>query len=25
NAVVIQYQNKPYVRLNAGDWVPYPQ
>ncbi|EPF3076444.1 cellulose biosynthesis protein BcsG, partial [Escherichia coli] len=25
NAVVIQYQNKPYVRLNGGDWVPYPQ
>lgn len=25
NAVVIKYQDKPYVRLNAGDWVPYPQ
>ncbi|HFZ8994694.1 TPA: cellulose biosynthesis protein BcsG [Citrobacter freundii] len=25
NAVVIQYQSKPYVRLNGGDWVPYPQ
>ncbi|MBE1859442.1 cellulose biosynthesis protein BcsG, partial [Escherichia coli] len=25
NAVVIQYQDKPYVRLNGGDWVPYPQ
>ncbi len=25
NAVVIQYQDKPYVRLNDGDWVPYPQ
>jgi len=25
NAVVIQYQNKPYVRLSGGDWVPYPQ
>ncbi|HFG4827287.1 TPA: cellulose biosynthesis protein BcsG [Salmonella enterica subsp. enterica serovar Typhi] len=25
NAVVIQYQGKPYVRLNGGDWVPYPQ
>ena len=25
NAIVIQYQNKPYVRLNGGDWVPYPQ
>ncbi len=24
NAVVLQYQNKPYVRLNGGDWVPYP-
>ncbi|EBK2808215.1 cellulose biosynthesis protein BcsG, partial [Salmonella enterica] len=21
----IQYQDKPYVRLNGGDWVPYPQ
>ncbi|WP_430537116.1 hypothetical protein, partial [Salmonella enterica] len=20
-----QYQGKPYVRLNGGDWVPYPQ
>ncbi|HDS1151240.1 TPA: cellulose biosynthesis protein BcsG [Pluralibacter gergoviae] len=25
NAVVLQYQGKPYVRLNGGDWVPYPQ
>jgi cellulose synthase operon protein YhjU len=25
NAIVIQYQDKPYVRLNGGDWVPYPQ
>lgn len=25
NAVVIQYQGKPWVRLNKGDWVPYPQ
>jgi cellulose synthase operon protein YhjU len=25
NAIVIQYQNKPYVKLNGGDWVPYPQ
>lgn len=25
NAVVIQYQGKPYVRLSGGDWVPYPQ
>lgn len=25
NAVVIQYQGKPYVRLGGGDWVPYPQ
>ena len=25
NAVVVQYQGKPYVRLNGGDWVPYPQ
>lgn len=25
NAIVIQYQNKPYVKLGSGDWVPYPQ
>lgn len=25
NAVVVQYQGKPYVRLNGGDWVAYPQ
>ncbi|MBV8044937.1 cellulose biosynthesis protein BcsG [Pluralibacter sp.] len=25
NAIVIQYQGKPYVRLNGGEWVPYPQ
>ncbi|MFV0261732.1 MAG: cellulose biosynthesis protein BcsG [Kluyvera sp.] len=25
NAVVMQYQGKPYVRLNGGAWVPYPQ
>ncbi|KFD24591.1 cellulose biosynthesis protein BcsG [Yokenella regensburgei] len=25
NAIVIEYQGKPYVRLNGGDWVPYPQ
>ncbi|WP_145493782.1 cellulose biosynthesis protein BcsG [Yersinia aleksiciae] len=25
NAVVMQYQGKPYIRLNGGDWVPYPQ
>lgn len=25
NAIVIQYQNKPYVKLGGGDWVPYPQ
>jgi cellulose synthase operon protein YhjU len=25
NAVVIQYQGKPWVRLGSGDWVPYPQ
>lgn len=25
NAIVIQYQDKPYVRLGGGDWVPYPQ
>ncbi|NDJ55860.1 cellulose biosynthesis protein BcsG [Enterobacteriaceae bacterium 4M9] len=25
NAVVIQYQGKPYVRLGGGNWVPYPQ
>lgn len=25
NAIVIQYQGKPYVQLNGGSWVPYPQ
>lgn len=25
NAVVVDYQGKPYVRLNGGGWVPYPQ
>lgn len=25
NTVVMQYQGKPYVRLNGGAWVPYPQ
>ncbi|ONK19103.1 cellulose biosynthesis protein BcsG [Serratia sp. S119] len=25
NAVVMLYQGKPYIRLNGGDWVPYPQ
>lgn len=25
NAIVIQYQNKPYVKLNGGDWIPYPR
>lgn len=25
NAVVVQYQGKPWVRLSGGDWVPYPQ
>ncbi len=25
NAVVIRYQDKPYVRLGGGNWVPYPQ
>lgn len=25
NAIVVQYQGKPYVRLNGGSWVPYPQ
>lgn len=25
NAVVMQYQGKFYIRLNGGDWVPYPQ
>lgn len=25
NAVVVEYQDKPWVRLNSGDWVPYPQ
>ncbi|VDR23990.1 cellulose synthase operon protein YhjU [Raoultella terrigena] len=23
NAIVIQYQGKPYVQLNGGSWVPY--
>ncbi|AFJ45279.1 cellulose biosynthesis protein BcsG [Shimwellia blattae] len=25
NAVVVEYQGHPYVRLSGGDWVPYPQ
>ncbi len=25
NTVVMEYQGKPYVRLNGGSWVPYPQ
>lgn len=25
NAVVMEYQGKIYIRLNGGDWVPYPQ
>ncbi|VXC44158.1 putative endoglucanase involved in cellulose biosynthesis [Enterobacterales bacterium 8AC] len=25
NAIIMPYQNKPYIRLNGGDWVPYPQ
>ncbi len=25
NAIVMQYQGKPYVQLNGGSWVPYPQ
>lgn len=25
NAVVMMYQGKPWVRLNGGDWVAYPQ
>ncbi|MEW5290479.1 cellulose biosynthesis protein BcsG [Erwinia papayae] len=25
NAVVILYQGKPWVRLNGGDWVAWPQ
>ncbi|MBJ3814280.1 cellulose biosynthesis protein BcsG [Shimwellia pseudoproteus] len=25
NAVVVEFQGKPYVRLGGGDWVPYPQ
>lgn len=25
NAIVVQYQGKPYVQLNGGSWVPYPQ
>ncbi len=24
-AVVMMYQGKPWIRLNGGDWVPYPQ
>lgn len=24
NAVVMMYQGKPWIRLNGGDWVPYP-
>ncbi len=24
-AVVLKYQDKPYIQLNGGDWVPYPQ
>ncbi|MSE15999.1 cellulose biosynthesis protein BcsG, partial [Pantoea agglomerans] len=24
-AVVIMYQGKPWIRLNGGDWVAYPQ
>jgi cellulose synthase operon protein YhjU len=25
NAVVMMYQGKPWIRLNGGDWVAYPQ
>ncbi|MBH2918275.1 cellulose biosynthesis protein BcsG [Serratia marcescens] len=25
NAIVMLYQGRPYIRLNGGDWVPYPQ
>ncbi|CAI2119177.1 cellulose biosynthesis protein BcsG [Serratia ficaria] len=25
NAIVMKYQDKTYIRLNGGDWVPYPQ
>lgn len=25
NAIIMPYQGKPYIRLNGGDWVPYPQ
>lgn len=25
NAIVVEFQGKPYVRLGSGDWVPYPQ
>ncbi len=25
NAVVMMYQGKPFIRLNGGDWVAYPQ
>lgn len=24
-SVVIDYQGKPFIQLNGGDWVPYPQ
>lgn len=25
NAVMIMYQDKPWIRLNGGDWVAYPR
>ncbi|MDX5629975.1 MULTISPECIES: cellulose biosynthesis protein BcsG [unclassified Brenneria] len=25
SAIVMPYQGKPYIRLNGGEWVPYPQ
>ncbi|HBQ80424.1 MAG TPA: cellulose biosynthesis protein BcsG [Erwinia persicina] len=25
NAVVMMYQGKPWIRMNGGDWVSYPQ
>lgn len=25
NSVVMRYQDKVYIRLNGGSWVPYPQ
>ncbi|MEC5319501.1 cellulose biosynthesis protein BcsG [Brenneria populi subsp. brevivirga] len=25
SAIVMPYRDKPYIRLNGGEWVPYPQ